>query len=488
MLRQRDTYFRVAAGPAEAARGGARRGDLIAYERPDDRRRARLGLPARARSPTRTALRAALTATRRDRVVVDKERRLLLWEGSVRIHLDDVDGPGLVRRAGGGRRARLGPRRASTTRSRGSATRSGSATTRCVEGSYADAVARPGAPDPELRGAGARRPSGHAYAPYSNFPVGAAVRTDRRPPLRGRQRRERRLPAGAVRGGVGDRRDRGRRRRADRRGRGGRAERGAVHAVRRLPPAAARVRAARRADPPRRPRARPPHDVARRAAAAVVRPGAASPDDARAAHERSRSARPGFTPRLGLVLGSGLGALVDELDGPRSRSPTPTSPGFRVGTVAGHAGALVARPARRAGRVASSPGRSHVYEGIEAERDHHAGADAARRSAPRCSCSPTRPARCAPRPGRAASSRCPTTSTCTASTRSSARTTTASARASRASRGAYDPELRDAPARRRRRARHRAARRRLPRGQPARASRRRPRSAPSARWAPTSSG
>ena len=34
---------------------------------------------------------------------------------------------------------------------------------------------------------------------------------------------------------------------------------------------------------------------------------------------------PGFTPRVGLVLGSGLGALVDEL-ADASRSPTPTSP------------------------------------------------------------------------------------------------------------------------------------------------------------------
>ena len=43
------------------------------------------------------------------------------------------------------------------------------------EGSYADAIR--GAPDPELLRM-ARDAAGHAYAPYSNFPVGAAVRTD----------------------------------------------------------------------------------------------------------------------------------------------------------------------------------------------------------------------------------------------------------------------------------------------------------------------
>jgi xanthosine phosphorylase len=73
---------------------------------------------------------------------------------------------------------------------------------------------------------------------------------------------------------------------------------------------------------------------------------------------------PGFRPRLGLVLGSGLGALADELEDAVT-IPYAELPGFRVGTVSGHAGALAL------GRLEGVPvacfrGRSHVYEGIEA--------------------------------------------------------------------------------------------------------------------------
>ena len=65
---------------------------------------------------------------------------------------------------------------------------------------------------------------------------------------------------------------------------------------------------------------------------------------------------PGFRPRLGLVLGSGLGALADELERRGRRSPTPTSPGFRVGTVARPRGRARARHARRrAGRLLPGP-------------------------------------------------------------------------------------------------------------------------------------
>jgi len=72
---------------------------------------------------------------------------------------------------------------------------------------------------------------------------------------------------------------------------------------------------------------------------------------------------PGLRPRLGLMLGSGLGELADQLDD-RVQIPYAELPGFHVGGLAGHAGALVL--GRLAGKpVAIFSGRWHVYEGIE---------------------------------------------------------------------------------------------------------------------------
>ena len=82
-----------------------------------------------------------------------------------------------------------------------------------------------------------------------------------------------------------------------------------------------------------------------------------------AAHEIAERA-PGIRPRLGLMLGSGLGALADGLED-RVEIPYAELDGFRPGSVAGHAGALVLG---RLGEqdVAIFAGRSHVYERIEA--------------------------------------------------------------------------------------------------------------------------
>lgn len=71
---------------------------------------------------------------------------------------------------------------------------------------------------------------------------------------------------------------------------------------------------------------------------------------------------PGFRPRLGLMLGSGLGELAERL-ADRVEIPYGALPGFHAGGLAGHAGALVL------GRLAGQPvaifsGRWHVYEGI----------------------------------------------------------------------------------------------------------------------------
>lgn len=70
------------------------------------------------------------------------------------------------------------------------------------------------------------------------------------------------------------------------------------------------------------------------------------------------------TPVLAMVLGSGLGALADEIEG-ATRIPYHEIPGFPVSAVEGHAGELVF------GELCGKPvvvmsGRSHYYEGWEA--------------------------------------------------------------------------------------------------------------------------
>jgi homotetrameric cytidine deaminase len=174
-LVQRDTYFATPRGRLklrEQEPGGA---ELIAYERSDraDARESRYRLaPVADGAALREALDAALGTT----VVVAKRRRLLLWEG-VRIHLDEVAGlgafvelegvaaPGSDLTAEGERVARL---RAEL----------GIADADLEATGYADLLAATTADDPgaeELLEAAAtvmRR----AHAPYSRFPVGAALR------------------------------------------------------------------------------------------------------------------------------------------------------------------------------------------------------------------------------------------------------------------------------------------------------------------------
>ncbi len=85
--------------------------------------------------------------------------------------------------------------------------------------------------------------------------------------------------------------------------------------------------------------------------------------DAAAARIREDSA---LEPRVGVVLGSGLGSLVDELED-RVEIPYAEIPGWPVSTAVGHAGVLVL------GTIAGVPiavmrGRAHLYEGIGADR------------------------------------------------------------------------------------------------------------------------
>ena len=72
-----------------------------------------------------------------------------------------------------------------------------------------------------------------------------------------------------------------------------------------------------------------------------------------------------FSPEWGIVLGSGLGSLVDEVDAILS-VPYEEIPGMPVSTVSGHAGRFVF--GRLAGRrVLVAQGRVHLYEGRTAE-------------------------------------------------------------------------------------------------------------------------
>lgn len=73
----------------------------------------------------------------------------------------------------------------------------------------------------------------------------------------------------------------------------------------------------------------------------------------------------GFSPEIGLILGSGLGELADHLED-RMILPYETIPNFPVSTVVGHSGRLVL--GKLAGRrVACLQGRVHLYEGASPE-------------------------------------------------------------------------------------------------------------------------
>lgn len=75
---------------------------------------------------------------------------------------------------------------------------------------------------------------------------------------------------------------------------------------------------------------------------------------------------PGFVPKIGIVLGSGLGSLVDELDDPIVIKYEQLT-GFPKLTVQGHGGNLVLGSISGV-KVACLQGRPHLYEG--ASFDH----------------------------------------------------------------------------------------------------------------------
>lgn len=78
---------------------------------------------------------------------------------------------------------------------------------------------------------------------------------------------------------------------------------------------------------------------------------------------RSRSQ---FAPKIGLILGSGLGSLADQIESP-DKIPYDQIPHFPVSTVEGHAGQLVI------GQLEGKPviamqGRFHYYEGYSMQQ------------------------------------------------------------------------------------------------------------------------
>lgn len=78
------------------------------------------------------------------------------------------------------------------------------------------------------------------------------------------------------------------------------------------------------------------------------------------------TARGAVTPQVGLILGSGLGDLADEIEA-AVRIPYGEIPHFPVSTVAGHAGQLAI--GRLSGRpVVAMQGRVHYYEGYPMEQ------------------------------------------------------------------------------------------------------------------------
>jgi homotetrameric cytidine deaminase len=170
VLSQRDTYYATRSGRLKLRQDPARGSELIAYRRSDDPQATEssyLLAPVSAPADLDEALSAALGEPL---VVVCKERHLFLWEG-VRIHLDTVEGLGtfieleaVLPDAGDPPTAR-----AKVERLREVLEISDDA---LVASGYADLLMD--GPQALLRAADAAMRN--AYAPYSKFKVGAAVR------------------------------------------------------------------------------------------------------------------------------------------------------------------------------------------------------------------------------------------------------------------------------------------------------------------------
>ena len=173
VLHQRDTYFLAQSGRLKLRDQGADGAELIAWGRPDQFEPVQstyVLAPVSAPEPMREALEYALGAPV---VVVSKRRRLFVWDG-VRIHLDEVDGLGrfiefeAVVESGSGAEA-IAAAHEKVARLRGELAVSDRD---LVAVGYADLLMD--GVDALMRAAEATM--ANAYAPYSNFKVGAALR------------------------------------------------------------------------------------------------------------------------------------------------------------------------------------------------------------------------------------------------------------------------------------------------------------------------
>jgi homotetrameric cytidine deaminase len=170
VLQQRDTYFAGRHGRLKLREQDASPAELIAYRRPDTREAEKSAF-IRAGVADPAALREALGAALGETVVVVKRRRLWMWE-KVRIHLDDVQGLGTFIEL----EAMVGPGLNTPEEAAEKVAR-----LRSKLAIADDALVAAGYSDLLLDGAEAllRAADGAmraAYAPYSEFKVGAAVR------------------------------------------------------------------------------------------------------------------------------------------------------------------------------------------------------------------------------------------------------------------------------------------------------------------------
>jgi homotetrameric cytidine deaminase len=168
-LQQRDTYFDRARGRLKLREQEPGEDELIEYRRADEAG-ARASSYRRVWVSSAPDLREALDAALGTLVVVTKRRRLLLSD-NVRIHLDEVEGLGsfIELEAVAGPGSDLAAEQAQVAELRGRLDIGDDA---LVGESYSDLLLD----SPELLLGRAAEAMENAYAPYSNFKVGAALR------------------------------------------------------------------------------------------------------------------------------------------------------------------------------------------------------------------------------------------------------------------------------------------------------------------------